>query len=147
MRRILVVGVGNSIMGDDGIGVCALNELKARELPDYVDTLEAGTALLDALPDLKKYDKMVLIDAAAVDSQAVSVLRNPSFSELPPSALSLHEMGIKEALRLQLLVDGKLPEVIIMGLTPRRIEMGTELSPEVASKIPELLEAVLDEIR
>ena len=56
-------------------------------------------------------------------------------------------MGIEEALRLQLLADGKLPEIVIMGLKPGQIEMSTELSDEVASRIPELVEAVLDEIR
>ena len=75
MGRVLIVGVGNTIMGDDGLGVYALNQLKSRELPEYVDTLEAGTALLDALPDLKNYDKMVLIDAVAADSRKVCVAR------------------------------------------------------------------------
>lgn len=147
MGRILIVGVGNTVMRDDGLGVRALDELKRRELPDYVDTVEAGTALLDALPDLKKYDKMVLIDAVAADGHSVSVLRNPAASQLPQMPLSLHEMGIEEALRLRLLVDGKLPEIVIIGLKPKRIEIGTELSDEVASKIPDLVEAVFSEIR
>lgn len=141
------MGIGNTIMGDDGLGVRALNELRSRELPDCVDTLEAGTALLDVLPDLKEYDKVVFIDAVAVDGRTVSVLRNPCFSELSQRALSLHEMGIQEALRLQLLVDGELPEIVIMGLRPVRMEMATEVSHEVASKIPELVQAVWDEIR
>jgi hydrogenase maturation protease len=147
MDRVLVVGVGNSIMGDDGLGVRAVDELRLRDLPDYVDTLDAGTALLDALPDLKEYDKVVLIDAVAADGDGVTILRNPSPSKLPQRALSLHEVGIGEALSLQLLVDGKLPEVVIIGLKPRRIEIGTGLSDEVASKVPELVEAVLDEIQ
>lgn len=147
MGRILVVGVGNTIMADDGLGVRALSELKLKELPDYVDTVEAGTALLDALPDLNNYDKVILIDAVAADGRSVCVLRNPLSSELPERGLSLHEMGIQEALRLHLLVDGKLPEIVVMGLNPKRMEMGTELSPEVAAKIPELVSAVLDEIR
>ena len=147
MGRILVVGVGNTIMADDGLGVRALDDLKSRPLPDHVDTLEAGTALLDALPDLRKYDKVVLIDAVASDGRTVSILRNLASSELPQRGLSLHEMGIGEALRLRLLIDGKLPEIVIMGLKPRRIQMGTELSDEVASEIPELVEAVLKEIR
>jgi len=147
MGRILVVGVGNTIMADDGLGVRALSELKLKELPDYVDTVEAGTALLDALPDLNNYDKVILIDAVAADGRSVCVLRNPLSSELPQRGLSLHEMGIQEALRLHLLVDGKLPEIVVMGLNPKRMEMGTELSPEVAAKIPELVNAVLDEIR
>jgi hydrogenase maturation protease len=147
MGRILVVGVGNSVMGDDGLGVRALEALRSRELPDHVDTVEAGTALLDALPDLKEYDKVVLIDAIAADEQSVNVLRNPPLARSPERAFSLHEMGIGEALGLQRLVDGGLPEIVIMGIRPQRIEISTELSRDVASRLPELVEAVLDEIR
>ncbi len=148
MGRILVVGVGNTIMADDGLGVRALDELKAGDLPDNVDTVEAGTALEDALPDLTNYDKVILIDAVAADGKGgtVSVVRNPPVSPLPEISLSLHDMGISEALRLRLLLDGKLPEIVVMGLRPRRIEMSTELSDEVTSEIPELVAAVLDEI-
>jgi hydrogenase maturation protease len=147
MHRILVVGVGNTIMADDGLGVRALESLTSRPLPDHVDTLEAGTALLDALPDLSEYDKVVLIDAVASDGQTVTVLRNVAASGLPRPGLSLHEMGIAEALRLRLLADGKLPEIVVMGLKPRQIGMSTELSDEVEAEIPELVSAVLDEIQ
>ena len=148
MGKILVVGVGNTIMADDGLGVRALDELESGGLPDHVDTVEAGTALEDALPDLTKYDKVILIDAVAADGngETVSVLRDPPVSQLPQRGLSQHEMGISEALRLRLLLDGELPEVVVMGLTPRRIEMSTELSDEVTSEIPELVAAILDEI-
>lgn len=147
MGKILVVGVGNTIMGDDGLGVYALNELESTQLPDHVELREAGTALLDALPDLKEYAKVVLIDAIAGDAEGVNVLRGPPAAESPQAVLSLHEVGIEEALRLQRLVDGKLPEIVIIGLKPQRIAMTTELSDQVASKIPELVEAVLAEIR
>ena len=147
MGNILVVGVGNTIMGDDGLGVRALDELKSRPLPHGVDTLEAGTALVDALPDLTRYDKVVFLDAVAADGRSVQIVREPAVSGFPPSGLSLHEMGIAEALRLQLLVDGELPEIVVMGLKPKRIGMGTELSPDVAAGIPQLVTAVLDEIR
>ena len=147
MGKTLVVGVGNSIMADDGLGVHALNELRSRELPGSVDTMEAGTAILDVLPDLIQYDKMILLDAAAADGPTVHKLRNPSCTQQPRPALSLHDIGVNEALGLRLLTDGRLPEIIVLGLKPRRIEPGTELSPEVASEISELVTAVLDEIR
>lgn len=147
MDRVLIVGVGNRLMGDDALGLHALSELQARQLPDGVDTLEAGTALLDALPDLSSYAKVVFLDAVDGNGRTVRVLRD-TFPAVPPRpCLSLHEGGIQEALRLQLLVDGRLPEIVVMGLAPKRIEMGMRLSDGVRSGIPELVEAVLDEVR
>ena len=134
-------------MRDDGLGVRALNELKTRSVPKHVDMIEAGTALLDALPDLKDYDKIVFIDAINTNCESVCILKNLSLSELPERGFSLHEMGIKESLNLSMMTEGTLPEVVVMGLAPKRIEMGTELSEEVASEIPKLVEAVLDEIK
>jgi hydrogenase maturation protease len=146
MGRILVVGVGNTVMRDDGLGVYTLERVKEQELPANVDTVEAGTALMDALPDLKPYDKVIFIDAVQSDSEGVHTMRLLDFKGQLDSSFNAHEMGIEETLRMRLLEDKVLPEIVIMGIKPEKIEFGTELSDNVASKIPELAEAVLDEI-
>ncbi len=147
MGRTLVVGVGNTVMGDDGLGVRALESLRERELPACVDTLEAGTALLDALPKLEHYDKVILIDAVAGNTDGVEVVRDPVGTGVPGRGFSLHDLGIQEALKLILLEKGSLPEVVIMGLGPESIGFGTELSNEVRSGIPKLVDAVMNEIQ
>ena len=146
MGRILVVGVGNTIMKDDGLGVHALEKIKTEELPENVDIIEAGTALIDALPDLSGYDKVIFIDAVQKEGDTIHIVKYPASGALPDRGLTAHEMGIEETLRMKLLTEGSLPEIVIMGVKPEQIEFGTELSENVASKIPELADAVLNEI-
>lgn len=146
MGDILVVGVGNTVMRDDGLGVHALEEIRSRELPGHVDTIEAGTALIDALPGLGEYKKVIFIDAVQEEGDGIHVVKNPASESLPEGGFTAHEMGIEETLRIKLLTEGSLPEIVIIGLKPEKIEFGIELSEKVTSQIPELVDAVFDEI-
>jgi hydrogenase maturation protease len=146
MGKVLVVGVGNTIMADDGLGVAALHRLRESSLPAHVDTVEAGTALLDALPDLAPYHRVILLDAVQSNGEGVAVLRDPLSADMPNRGLSLHDVGIEEALKLIRLECGALPEIVIMGLNPTRLGFDTHLSDDVAGRLPVLVDAVLKEI-
>jgi hydrogenase maturation protease len=145
-KKLLVVGVGNTIMGDDGTGVCALRELQSKGLPDGVDVIEAGTALLDALPSLKPYSWMLILDAIESTSDQVVTIHDPLSTSLPAQILSLHDVGIREALTITLLEQGFLPEVTVMGIRPERTAFVDELSENVAARLPALVEAASNEI-
>lgn len=147
MGRTLIVGVGNTLMGDDGLGVHALNLVQSRELPGGVDTLEGGTSFIYALPDLTGYEKLILLDAVETDEDGVVVIRNPRFDGSQHHAISLHELGVEEALRLILVETGHLPEVVIMGARPENIAFGMELCAATSARIERLADSVMDEIR
>ena len=147
MGRILIVGVGNTLMGDDGLGVHTLDLLRSRELPGGVDTLKGGTSLIHALPDLTPYDKLILLDAIENDEDGVMVIRNAELDGFPQHAISLHELGIEDVLRLVLLETGHLPEVVIMGVRPERIAFRTDLCAATSARIGELVDTVMHEIR
>ena len=147
VQKTLVIGVGNTVMGDDGLGIYALNELVKRPLPDNVDTLEAGTALLDAMPDLEEYDKIVFIDAIDSEDDDVMVIRDPASSASMGRTLSQHDLGIQEVLNLILLEKGSLPETVIIGIRPEQITFSMRLSEGVSAKMPTLLDAIYIELR
>jgi hydrogenase maturation protease len=146
MARILIVGVGNTLMGDDGLGVHALELVRSKELPSGVDTLERDKSLIHALPDLTGYEKLILLDAVVTDEDGVVVIRNPEFAGPLHHAISLHELGIEEALKLLFLEMGYLPEVVIMGVRPEKIAFGMELSAVTYAKTQRLADTVMDEI-
>ncbi len=146
MGRILIVGVGNILMGDDGLGVYALDRVRSRALPGSVDTLEGGKSLIHALPDLTGYEKLILLDAVETDEDGVVVIRNLEFAGPPHNAISLHELGVEEALRLILFETGHLPEVVIIGVRPEKIAFGMELSVVTSARIDRLADTVMDEI-
>ncbi len=146
MAGILIVGVGNTLMGDDGLGVHALELVRSRKLPIGVDTLEGGKSLVHALPDLTGYDKLILLDAVETAEDGVVVIRNPEFAGPLHHAISLHELGVEEALRFILFETGHLPEVVIMGVRPEKIAFGIDLCAATSARIERLADAVMDEI-
>ncbi len=146
MGRILIVGVGNTLIGDDGLGVHALDLLRSKELPGSVDTLEGARSLIQTLPDLTGYDKLILLDAIESDGDDVRMIRNAELDGFPRHAISLHELGIEDALRLVLLETGHLPEVVIMGLRPEKMAFGTDLCAATSARIGELVDSVMHEI-
>ena len=145
--RTLIVGVGNTLRGDDGLGVHALNLVRSRGLPGDVDTLEGGTSLIHVLPDLTGYQKLIVLDAVETDEAGVVVIRNPRFHDSQHYAMSLHEFGVKEALRLVLIETGRLPEVVIMGARPENVAFGMELCAATSETIERLAETVIEEIK
>ena len=147
MGRTLIAGVGNTLRGDDGLGVHALNLVRSRELPGGVDTLELGTSLIYALPDLTGYEKLILLDAVETDEEGVVVIRNPRFDFSQHSAISLHELGVEEALRTIYIETENLPEVVIMGARPETTGFGTELCTKTWARIEKLVDMLMDEIR
>jgi len=144
--RTLVAGVGNILLGDEGIGVRAVRALTAEGLPAGVDVVDAGTALGDLLGVLQGYRKLILVDAVRGGGRPGDVYRLEirSRDDLVAAArpLSLHEFGVAEALD-QARVLGVLPaRVVLIGMEPERLEPAMELSDTCARALPELVRIV-----
>ena len=141
----LVLGLGNLLLSDEGVGVHVARALAERELPPDVSVVEAGTAFLDVLPDIEKADRIVLIDAMEGGGAPGSVDRVPFDQCVHPDMLaSLHGFDMSRVLFMA--GNERAPEVTVFGVEPARIEWGTELSAAVQRMVPAVEEAILDEI-
>jgi len=138
--RILIAGLGNLLLRDDGVGVHAVHELQ-KAPPAGVRVVEVGTALLDALHLFKWADKILAIDAMQAGGAPGTLysFRVSDVEDRGPQA-SLHELGLVSALRF--LADGKRPPIVILGVEPAIIDYGLDLSPEVQSALPVLIQSV-----
>ena len=139
--RLLVLGVGNILMSDDGVGVHAVRELRKKPRAGVLVT-EVGTALLDAVGLLSWADRVLVIDA--VHAQGVpGTIYWASFSEIlhRSGTLSLHELDLSAALAF-MPRDSIVPEIFVLGLQPASLDMGLELSPAAAAAIPQVLRTV-----
>jgi len=137
--KILIAGLGNLLLRDDGVGVHAVHELQKAPRPG-VRLVEVGTAVLDALHLFEWADKILAIDAMrAGGSPGTLYSFGVAEVEDPPQA-SLHELGLLSALRF--LAEGKRPPVVILGVEPAVIDYGLDLSPEVQSALPGLNQSV-----
>jgi len=146
--RTLVIGVGNLLLKDEGIGVHLVRALQEAELADDITLIDAGTA-----PDLIAYanagDKLVIIDAAKGGGEPGTVYRlRPGDLTTPTGiAISAHELGVEQGLALLKLMGNEPGEIIIIGIEPQEIDFGTELSAQLQNRFPHILNTVLKEIR
>lgn len=141
----LILGLGNLLLSDEGVGVHAARALAEWELPAGVWVVEAGTAFLDVLPDIEKADRILLIDSMEGGGAPGSVYRVPFDQCRHPDMLaSLHGFDMSRVLFMA--GNTRVPEVTVFGVEPARIEWGTEVSPAVARALPALEEVILKEV-
>jgi hydrogenase maturation protease len=148
-KRIVVLGVGNLLLSDEGVGVHVAHKLMEMDLPAGVEVIEGGTQGFRLMNVVTEADRLVVVDAVKGGAPPGSIYRfdikdAPSY----PGAYktSVHQIGILEVIHLSELV-GRIPETTIIGVEPKSLAMGMELSPEVAKKLPKVIEMVLEEVR
>ena len=143
--KILILGLGNLLLGDEGAGVHAVRKLMEQGLPPGTEALEVGTAILDALPAIEKADHIIILDAMKADGLPGSVYRIPfDQCRITPSIPSLHGFDLHRVLAL----SGRTTpqEVMVIGLEPACLDWSMELSAHVAGALPVLLEEVYNQI-
>lgn len=143
----LVLGVGNSLMGDDGLGPAALARLlRDWSLPPGISCLDGGTAGLALLPEIEDAGRVLVIDAIDIGAQPgadVALDRSvlPKYCGL---RISPHEVGLRDLLALAQL-RGRLPgQTVVLGLQPAAIALSAGLSEAVAGRLPHLVRRVAE---
>ncbi len=145
--RIVVVGVGNLLQKDEGVGIHAIQALEKMDLPPDIKLVDGGTS-----PDLIAYtrvsDKIIIVDCAKADGEPGTLYRfKPEDLTTGKGTLtSAHEMGVVENLNLMSLTDNKPKETVIIGIEPAEIDWGMELSDTLKEKLPDLVNVILKEI-
>ena len=141
----LVLGIGNALLKDEGIGCHVTNALAEIPLPD-VRVIDGGTC-----PDLWHFigdtDKLVVVDAVKGGGTPGQIYRfhpDDITLEQKPS-LSVHDMDFVDNLRLMRLWHN-ISETVIIGVEPKEINWGLELSPELQYKMPQIIDIVLSEL-
>ncbi|MDR3288593.1 MAG: HyaD/HybD family hydrogenase maturation endopeptidase [Peptococcaceae bacterium] len=146
--KIMIMGIGNVLLSDEGCGVQFLKELEEAQLPEDVELLEGGTAGLELVHLIKEADFLILIDAVNAQSDPGALFRfqPEELSVFPPEfQVSFHQVGIIEVLSVAKLL-GNAPQTLIYGIQPKSLEWGMELSAEVRAVFPRLLRLVTGEI-
>lgn len=150
MGRKLVVGIGNLLLKDEGVGVHVIRALEKRSLPPDVELIDGGTAGADLLPYLSGAEKIIIVDAlrAGGEPGAVYCLTPEDCEPQAEGAgFSLHDLGVLVVLKDLELLEGRKTPVLIIGVEPKELDWGMELTPEVAASLPKVIELVEKEIR
>ncbi len=135
--KILILGVGNVLMGDEGVGVHAVRLLEAGPWPAHVSLLDGGTGGFHLLSHFNGCDVLILIDAT-LDGRppgTVSVIE-PRYASDFPRSLSAHDIGLKDLVESAALLE-LLPRVLLVTVSVANLQpMQMTLSPEVEASLP-----------
>ncbi len=146
---VLVLGLGNPLRGDDGIGPRIIEELTRRGLPEGVTAQDVGNAGLDLLNLLEGRERTVIIDAAEMGREPGQFVRfTPDEVRLTQAGdhFSIHNAGLSEALALADALGRTLPDLVIFGVQPAEIDWREGLTQAVEATIPALTDAVMAEL-
>ena len=145
-ERLLILGIGNMLLADEGVGVHAAQALKKKDMPEGVAVLDVGTAILEALPELEQADRVIVIDAVLAGQEAGTVYRFAyDDCEKPMQIDSVHGFDLSRVLAMT--SRESPPCMTVIGVEPARIGWSVELSPPVAGALDTVLQAVGDELR
>jgi hydrogenase maturation protease len=145
--RTAILGVGNLLMKDEGIGVHVARACEQLCLPENVEVIDGGTSI-ELASLVEGFDRLIVVDAAMAGGRPGQIHRF-SLEEIDQGdspLLSGHEFGIAQALGSSALVGNAPEKIVIVGVEPKEIDWGLELSPELENKIPEIIDNVLSEI-
>jgi hydrogenase maturation protease len=149
-ERTLILGLGNILLGDDGLGVRAVERLQACcDVPPDLSVLDGGTLGLALMQVLSSVDRAILVDAVMTGEPPGTLVRLSGDAVAPAieAHLSPHQIGVADLLDGLRWLDLVPPELLLVGIVPDKVELGLELSPAVERRMPELVQRVIEEAR
>ena len=149
--QTLILGVGNLLMSDEGVGVHVIQKLAADyQLPEEVQVLDGGTLGMDLLYYLEGVENLLLIDAVEARKEPGTLIRLegdevPAFLSIK---ISPHQLGVPDMLAAAKLKGNCYPQrIVLWGVQPECLELGLDLSPKVESQVETIIQNILDQLR
>lgn len=146
--EVLVIGLGNVLMSDDGFGVYVVDELKKKDWPPEVSILEVGTSVVCYLEEISQSRSVIAVDAVRAGGKSGSVYRLVcgDIMNLPDDRRDAHGFLLPDVIKLARGTTGFPVNLIIFGMEPLDLGFGNQLSPVARKSLPEVIDAVAKEI-
>jgi hydrogenase maturation protease len=147
-KNILILGLGNILLGDEGVGVRVVEQLLSHSFPEEIEVIDGGTAGYELINFFEGKEKVIIVDAVKTDDTPGSVYKMDLsvVQEDETVQLSLHQIGLKNVFKMASMMDLN-PEVTLIGIVPKDYQdYNIGLSDEVEKAIPLAIETVLKEI-
>ncbi len=147
MNHTVVLGIGNLLLRDEGLGIHVVSRMMEMHLPQNVEVVDGATATWDIVSLADGADKLIIVDAVKGGEAPGTIYRlspdDITMDEEEP--LSLHQINLLQMLDVCALI-GRKPLTVIIGVEPKEVHFSMELSPEVEEKVPQVIELILEEI-
>ncbi|RZN60956.1 hydrogenase maturation protease [Methanonatronarchaeum sp. AMET6-2] len=149
MTDTAILGLGNLILGDDGVGIQVVERLQEKDIKN-IDVIDGGTAGFGLLNILEMYDKLIVVDALNFGGEKgeVSKLNIEDIKELDKINISAHDLDFVDAVKVASEL-GNVPEIVVFGIEVGyvdRTEVTMELTPEVEESIDKIIRLIEKEI-
>ena len=147
--RAVVLGIGNTILTDEAAGVRAVEALEQTyKVPPNVQVIDGGTSGMEMIEDLSNLDFLVVVDVVKTGAAPGTVVKIAG-DEIPVffrRKLSPHQIALPDVLASLELLDTMPKEIVVLGVEPVSLELGMEMTPTVAGKIPVLMAMAVAEL-
>ncbi len=148
-NRFALIGLGNILLRDEGIGVHAVKALQEKfQFSEEVIVLDGGTLGLDLLPYVEGRERVLFIDAldCGKDPGTISLLQDEEVPSHLAPALSFHQVGLADLLFALKFKGGSPPRITLIGVQPAAVETGLSLSPKLEEKMETLVGVILQKV-
>ncbi|CAA7625741.1 maturation element for hydrogenase 2 [Candidatus Terasakiella magnetica] len=148
--HVVILGVGNILLTDEGVGVHAVNQLLERfDLPEEVDVIDGGTSGMDCLDQVSGADYLLIADCMRAKKEPGTITRLtgdqiPAFFK---TRISPHQVGLSDMLGALNFHDMLPKTIVLFGIEPKSFELSMELTPEVGAKLSEVVDNLVAELK
>lgn len=142
-KDILVLGVGNLLLKDEGVGIHVIQALEKEELPPNVSLMDGGTGGLHLISWIQDYNRIIMVDATLDHSPPGTIrLIRPRYATDFPPLMSAHEIGLRDMIDAMILTE-KLPDIQLIVVSAEDIsEVGMDLTPVVQAAVPKVVKMI-----
>lgn len=147
MKKAAILGIGNILLKDDGIGVHIVKKLEEEKLSSTIELVDGGTSTLDTLGYFLEYEKVIVIDSlkAGYEPGTIYKIKPEDIKNYKKESLSIHDVQILDVVKMANML-GKHPSVTVFGIEPKEINFDTEMTDCMKMKIPEVIKLIKKEL-
>jgi len=147
IKDTVILGIGNILLQDDGVGVHVIKQLENENLPSTIELVDGGTSTLDTLGLFLDYKKVIVVDClrAGLEPGTIYKIKPEDIKSYQKENLSIHDVQILDVVNMANMMN-KYPEVVIFGIEPEKIALDLEMTSTMVSKIPEIIYNIKKEL-
>ncbi|MFH1076775.1 MAG: HyaD/HybD family hydrogenase maturation endopeptidase [Pseudomonadota bacterium] len=149
-KTVSLIGMGNILMKDEGVGVHALNAFSNRySVPDNVDVVDAGTIGLELIPYIERRDKVLMVDCVQFEKEPgyIGVIMDENIPARLSVKASIHHLGLMDVLSLIKLRDTMPKTLCLIGVQPKAVELGLEMTSDILARMDDVVKLIVDKLR
>ncbi len=148
MKKTLILGIGNEILGDDAVGIKVVDKCKSMLNRRAVDFLTLNTLGLDLLNIIQNYEKIIVVDGVITKKLRVGEVAKINLnSNCSAIKYSIHDIGIKDVLEIAKKLNLKIPEIIIYGIRIKKPKLGNDMCELVKNAIPKTVHLIVKDLK